>query len=114
VTGYFERDTSSGEFVLIDRSAGVIRPLFTQRASLAQVRLEPMEPVVIPARDGLKLIGYLTMPAEAQTSARTGLPMVLVIHGGPYARDLLGLQFCPSMAREPRVRGAERQLPGLD
>jgi dipeptidyl aminopeptidase/acylaminoacyl peptidase len=90
VTAYFERDTSSGEYVLIDRSAGVIRPLFTQRASLAQVRLQPMEPVVIVARDGLKLNGYLTMPVEAQTSARTGLPMVLVIHGGPYARDRWG------------------------
>jgi dipeptidyl aminopeptidase/acylaminoacyl peptidase len=90
VTAYFERDTSSGEYVFIDRSAGVIRPLFIQRASLAQVRLQPMEPVVISARDGLKLHGYLTMPVEAQTSARTGLPMVLVIHGGPYARDRWG------------------------
>src|SRR5262249_38844898 len=82
-TAYFERDTSSGEYVLIDRAAGVVRPLFTQRASLAQVNLRPMEPVVIPARDGLKLNGYLTMPA-GQQSVRAGLPMVLVIHGGPY------------------------------
>jgi dipeptidyl aminopeptidase/acylaminoacyl peptidase len=43
-----------------------------------------MEPVVLPARDGLKLNGYLTMPAAGQAAA---LPMVLVIHGGPYARD---------------------------
>ena len=85
VTAYLERDAASGEYVLIDHSAEAIRPLFTQRASLAQVRLRPMEPVVIPARDGLKLNGYLTMPAEGQTSARTALPMVLVIHGGPYA-----------------------------
>ena len=87
VTAYLERDSASGEYVLIDHSAEAIRPLFTQRTSLAQVRLRPMEPVVIPARDGLKLNGYLTMPAEGQTSARTALPMVLVIHGGPYARD---------------------------
>ena len=90
VTAYLERDAASGEYVLIDHSAEGIRPLFTQRASLAQVRLRPMEPVVIPTRDGLKLNGYLTMPAEGQTSARTALPMVLVIHGGPYARDSWG------------------------
>jgi dipeptidyl aminopeptidase/acylaminoacyl peptidase len=89
-TAFFERDASSGEYVLIDRVAGAIRPLFIQRASLAQVRLRSMEPVVIPARDGLNLNGYLTMPAEGQTSAGAALPMVLVIHGGPYARDRWG------------------------
>jgi dipeptidyl aminopeptidase/acylaminoacyl peptidase len=90
VTAFFERDAASGEYVLIDHAAGAIRPLFIQRASLAQVRLRPMQPVVIPARDGLKLNGYLTMPAEGQTSARAASPMVLVIHGGPYWRDSWG------------------------
>jgi dipeptidyl aminopeptidase/acylaminoacyl peptidase len=90
ITAFFERDTSSGEYALIDHAAGAIRPLFVQRASLAHVPLRSMEPVVIPARDGLKLNGYLTMPAERRTSAQTALPMVLVIHGGPYARDRWG------------------------
>jgi dipeptidyl aminopeptidase/acylaminoacyl peptidase len=89
-TAFFERDASSGEYVLIDHAAGAVRPLYTQRVSLARVNLRPMEPVVIPARDGLKLNGYLTMPAAGQTSPRTALPMVLVIHGGPYARDRWG------------------------
>jgi dipeptidyl aminopeptidase/acylaminoacyl peptidase len=90
VTGYFERDAASGEYVLIDHAAGAVRPLYTQRAALAQVRLRPMQPVVIPARDGLKLNGYLTMPAAAQPPAAQKLPMVLFIHGGPYARDTWG------------------------
>jgi dipeptidyl aminopeptidase/acylaminoacyl peptidase len=90
VTAYFERDTASGEYVLIDHAAGAVRPLYTQRAALAQVKLRPMQPVVIPARDGLKLNGYLTMPAPAQPAAAAKVPMVLVIHGGPYARDYWG------------------------
>jgi dipeptidyl aminopeptidase/acylaminoacyl peptidase len=90
VTAFLERDAASGEFVLIDCAAGAVRHLFTPRAALAQVRLQPMEPVVIPARDGLGLNGYLTMPAAGQTSARAALPMVLAIHGGPYARDNWG------------------------
>jgi dipeptidyl aminopeptidase/acylaminoacyl peptidase len=87
-TAFFERDASSGEYVVIDRTAGAIRPLFTQRAALAPIELRPMQPVVIPARDGLKLNGYLTMPAQGATG--TPPPMVLVIHGGPYFRDRWG------------------------
>jgi dipeptidyl aminopeptidase/acylaminoacyl peptidase len=90
VTAYFERDAASGEYVLIDHAAGAVRPLYIQRAALAQVRLRPMQPVVIPARDGLKLNGYLTMPAAAQPPGAQKLPMVLFIHGGPYARDTWG------------------------
>jgi dipeptidyl aminopeptidase/acylaminoacyl peptidase len=88
VAAYFERDTASGEYVLIDHAAGAVRPLYIQRPALAQIRLRPLEPVVIPARDGLKLHCYLTMPA--QSSAAEKLPLVLAIHGGPYARDQWG------------------------
>src|SRR5262249_22902161 len=90
VTAFFERDAASGEYVLIDHAAGEVRPLVIERASLAQVHLRPMEPIVIPARDGLRLNGYLTTPAEGQTSAGAALPMVLLVHGGPYARDHWG------------------------
>jgi dipeptidyl aminopeptidase/acylaminoacyl peptidase len=48
-----------------------------------------MQPVVIPARDGLSLQGYLTMPAPEPGSAAK-VPLVLVIHGGPYLRDNWG------------------------
>ena len=41
-----------------------------------------------PARDGLKLNGYLTRPAEPAGGGKP--PLVLVIHGGPYARDQWG------------------------
>src|SRR5579871_4076405 len=90
ITAFFERDSSSGEYVLIDHAAGKVRPLYMQRASLAQVQLRPMAPVIIPARDGLKLNGYLTMPAPGPGATAAKLPMVLVIHGGPYSRDIWG------------------------
>jgi dipeptidyl aminopeptidase/acylaminoacyl peptidase len=91
VTVFFERDASSGEYVLIEHGAEKVRPLYMQRASLAQVQLRPMEPVVIAARDGLTLNGYLTMPAPGPVAtAAAKLPLVLVIHGGPYLRDRWG------------------------
>jgi dipeptidyl aminopeptidase/acylaminoacyl peptidase len=86
-TVFYERDTESGEFALLDRERRSVRSLFKQRKALDGLRLRKMQPVVIPARDGLRLSGYLTLPAEADVGK---MPMVLAIHGGPYARDLWG------------------------
>jgi dipeptidyl aminopeptidase/acylaminoacyl peptidase len=86
MTVFYERDAESGEFALLDRQARKVRSLFRQRKALAGVALRKMQPVIIPARDGLRLNGYLTLPE----AGGGGLPMVLVIHGGPYARDVWG------------------------
>jgi dipeptidyl aminopeptidase/acylaminoacyl peptidase len=86
-TAYFERDTASGEYVLLDHDAGAVRPLYMQRKALAGVALHPLEPVVMWARDGLALNGYLTKP---ETAGSGRAPLVLLIHGGPYARDEWG------------------------
>jgi dipeptidyl aminopeptidase/acylaminoacyl peptidase len=87
MTVHYERDTESGEFALLDRQTHEVRKLFSQRKSLAGVALSPMQPVVIPSRDGLSLHGYLTKPLNAPGGP---MPMVLVIHGGPYLRDNWG------------------------
>jgi dipeptidyl aminopeptidase/acylaminoacyl peptidase len=86
VSVFYERDAESGEFALFDRTTREVRKLFVQRKALADVALQKMQPVTIPARDGLRLNGYLTLPA--QENGRT--PMVLLVHGGPYARDVWG------------------------
>jgi dipeptidyl aminopeptidase/acylaminoacyl peptidase len=92
VAVFYERDTSSGEFALLDRQTRKVRTLFRQRKALDDVSLRKLLPVAIPARDGLKLHGYLTLP---RTEAGAGkLPMVLLIHGGPYLRDQWG--FSPT------------------
>ena len=88
MTVFYERDTESGEYSLLDRQTREVKKLFSQRKSLADVALRKMQPVVIPARDGLRLNGYLTLPAVEAGSGP--LPMVLVIHGGPYWRDSWG------------------------
>jgi dipeptidyl aminopeptidase/acylaminoacyl peptidase len=69
------RDTGRGTF------------LFENRPALADAGLAPMEPFSITARDGLRLHGYLTFPAGV---SREGLPTVLNVHGGPWARDMWG------------------------
>jgi dipeptidyl aminopeptidase/acylaminoacyl peptidase len=39
---------------------------------------------LIRARDGLRLVSYLTLPPGRRAK---GLPMVLLVHGGPWSRD---------------------------
>jgi len=90
VIAYYERDAASGEYVLFDRASGQVRSLFMQRPKLASVPLQPMAPVAFTARDGLRINGYLTRPAAGAASADGRLPLVLVIHGGPYLRDRWG------------------------
>ena len=86
LAAHFERDSASGEYVLLDRETREVRPLFKQRKALAGLALRPLEAVTFPARDGLRLNGYLTRPEGANGK----LPLVLVIHGGPYWRDHWG------------------------
>ena len=67
---FYERDTESGEFALLDRADRArCAKLFTQRKALADVPLRKMQPVIIPSRDGLRLNGYLTLPARTRPAA---------------------------------------------
>jgi dipeptidyl aminopeptidase/acylaminoacyl peptidase len=61
--------------------------LFSNRPKLEQYSLAPMSPVSFKARDGLTIHGYLTLPVGVEPK---NLPMVLDVHGGPWARDVWG------------------------
>src|SRR3546814_11941213 len=56
--------------------------------------LQVMHPVEIPSRDGLTLPSYLTLPpgSDSDGDGRPDqpAPMVLLVHGGPWARDGYG------------------------
>lgn len=81
------RDAGPTEFFLWDRSAGKATHLFSNRPALEGLPLSPMKPVTITARDGLQLVSYLTLPRGVPAK---DLPMVLLVHGGPWARDSWG------------------------
>jgi dipeptidyl aminopeptidase/acylaminoacyl peptidase len=75
---------------LYERGSGKISELFATRPELQTYRLAPMRGEVIRARDGLELPSYLTLPTGAGERPATPLPMVLLVHGGPWARDEYG------------------------
>jgi len=80
--------TDPGSYHLFDRDAGTVTPLFALRPELEGHRLAPMRAEVIPSRDGLDLVSYLTLPAEVEGDRPPApLPMVLAVHGGPWGRD---------------------------
>lgn len=87
-------DDGPVRFYLYDRKAKKANFLFTNRKDLEGLPLVKMHPVVITARDGLKLVCYLTLPkgtdADGDGRPSEPLPMVLDVHGGPWSRDSWG------------------------
>ena len=75
-----------------DRAAKKGSLLFTAQPKLEGLPLAEMRPVVIKARDGLSLNCYLTLPVGVPAR---GLPLVLFVHGGPWARDTWGYNPYP-------------------
>ncbi len=79
-------------YYLYDRAARQPAPLFSSQPALEHYTLAKMQPVEFAARDGMTLHGYLSLPAGV---APQNLPLVLLVHGGPWARDSWG--FRPSV-----------------
>lgn len=63
-----------------------LRFLFNHREDLVQYKLAKMQPVEITSRDGLVLPSYLTEPLNRKGP----VPLVVLVHGGPWARDYWG------------------------
>ena len=75
---------------LYERKGRKLTKLFEAREELKPYRLAPMHGEVVRSRDGLDLVSYLTLPAGEGKRPKRPLPMVLLVHGGPWARDLYG------------------------
>ncbi|MHA7819184.1 MAG: S9 family peptidase [Erythrobacter sp.] len=76
---------------IFDREAQTLEPFYVARPELEGAPLQPMHGVEIASRDGLTLPSYLTLAAghDGERPEAPG-PMVLLVHGGPWARDEYG------------------------
>lgn len=70
-----------------DRDDGTLRFLFSHQPDLGDYTMARMEPFEFLARDGVEVHGYVTWPPGVE---RRGLPAVLNVHGGPWARNSWG------------------------
>ncbi|MGH7404325.1 MAG: S9 family peptidase [Candidatus Methylomirabilales bacterium] len=77
-----------------DRAGQKARFLFTNREQLEGLPLAKMHPIFITSRDGLNLVSYYTLPpgshSDGDARPHEPFPTVLVVHGGPWARDTWG------------------------
>ena len=86
---------------IYDRKAGTLTPFYVSRPELEGMPLQPMHPREIASRDGLTLPSYLTLPpgsdADGDGVPDAPVPMVLLVHGGPWARDGYGFNSIHQM-----------------
>jgi dipeptidyl aminopeptidase/acylaminoacyl peptidase len=83
----FNDDRDPGATYVFDVKTGEAEFLWRSRPWLEPDHLAPMKPVSFTARDGLTIHAYLTLPIGIEPE---GLPMVLLVHGGPWSRDMWG------------------------
>lgn len=81
VRSYSDRQPLS--YSLYDARTGEIDPIGVSHPKIDSGRMGSQEPVRYKARDGLEIPGLLTLPPGG---ARKNLPMVVLVHGGPWVR----------------------------
>ena len=84
----FSSDRAPTRYYSWDRASKKATFLFSVQPKLDDAPLAAMKPIKLTARDGMKLNGYLTLPPGVPAK---NLPLLLVVHGGPWARDSWGI-----------------------
>jgi dipeptidyl aminopeptidase/acylaminoacyl peptidase len=86
--------TAPSAAYLYDRKSKALTQLYVTRPELEGATLAAMNPVEIRTRDGLSMVSYLTLPPgtdpDGDGRPNTPVPMVLLVHGGPWGRDVYG------------------------
>jgi dipeptidyl aminopeptidase/acylaminoacyl peptidase len=82
--------TAGPAFALVDLDARTARWVGAEYDGLTPADIGPRQAITFKAADGLTLTGYLTLPPGGRT---TGLPLVVLPHGGPAARDEPGFDW---------------------
>lgn len=79
----FSAPDTPGAIFLYDRTAKSMRRLGFGNSAIGMAKLNPVTTMRYAARDGLSIEAILTLPKGKSTN----LPLIVLPHGGPYARD---------------------------
>ena len=81
-------DRDQGQFYLWNEYDGKVRHLLDPKPHLKAKDFPPTHAVKFKARDGMELVGYLTVPKHKEMKK---LPLIVLPHGGPHGpRDSWG------------------------
>jgi dipeptidyl aminopeptidase/acylaminoacyl peptidase len=83
----YDTDVTGTKYYAYDRATRKASFLFSASPKLDAYSLAPVKAFEIRSRDGLGLPCYLTLPVGVPARK---LPLVLYVHGGPWARDYWG------------------------
>ena len=87
-------DDGPSSYYYYDRNKKDAKFLFTDRQELESQPLAKMIPVIIKSRDGLDMVSYYTLPLGTDKNLNglpeKPIPLILLVHGGPWARDIWG------------------------
>ena len=83
-------DTNPGMIYMFDKTSKKLEEVLPLRGALDQADMGNMTAVTYPAADGTQIPAYLTLPPGG---AKTGLPAIVMPHGGPSARDEWGFDW---------------------
>ncbi len=83
------RDVEPGTLYLLDRDERSLDRITDLRPRVPIEAMASTQVIRYPARDGLDITAYLTLPVGADPER---LPLVALIHGGPWSRDRWGFQ----------------------
>jgi dipeptidyl aminopeptidase/acylaminoacyl peptidase len=81
----------SGTYHLVDFDKGQANILGKAYPSIADAQVGATRAIRYTAADGLVIHGYLTLPPGVE--APSGLPLVVLAHGGPASRDVIGFDW---------------------
>ncbi|MEI7484732.1 MAG: S9 family peptidase [Ignavibacteriota bacterium] len=80
-------DRSLGSYYFYDQASDKLSKIAEVSPWINESELAVQKPVSYTSRDGLTINGYLTLPVGVEAK---NLPVVMNIHGGPWARDNWG------------------------
>ncbi|MCK5129082.1 MAG: S9 family peptidase [Clostridiales bacterium] len=81
----YDYDVKTTDYYVYNAATKKVRFLYNSNPKMKGYDYAPMEPMQYTASDGLTIHGYATYPVNMKHSA---LPMVVLVHGGPWARDV--------------------------
>jgi dipeptidyl aminopeptidase/acylaminoacyl peptidase len=79
-----QRSDAPASYYAFDRETKKLSKMFDSNPDILRFPRAPKKPIVIKTRNGLEMVSYLTTPPGVD---QKNLPLVLLIHGGPWDRD---------------------------
>jgi dipeptidyl aminopeptidase/acylaminoacyl peptidase len=92
---YVENAQNAGNYVYLDFTTGGGSIVATNYTALPVEWITEKQPIDYKAADGFDIHAYLTLPPQVALNGRPtkNLPLVILPHGGPWARDFVDFDW---------------------